>query len=96
VQEGKAWARGQGAAAPERKLVNLFYAAGARKVFVDLERGRDGRPAKVYAELPPTNPANRAPIFQVHFVYRRTNKLEPNPQPEKDHGQRFLVVEVKQ
>jgi hypothetical protein len=76
-------------------MVEVLYAAGARKVFVEFNPGRGGRPIKIYAELPPNSPQGRAPVFQAHLAARRDNKLEPNPKAEKDHGQRFLVVDLR-
>jgi hypothetical protein len=41
-------------------------------------------------------PTAAATTFQVHYTYRRDNKLEPNPQVVQDHGQRLLIIELKQ
>jgi hypothetical protein len=95
VAEGRAWAKRPGAPSPEVRMVEALYAAGARKVFVDFNQGRGGRPIKIFAELPPTDPQGRAPVFQAHLAVRRANRLEPAPKAEKDHGQRFLVVDLR-
>ena len=96
VRDARGWSQRQGTAAgPVGKLVDDLYAAGARNVLLDFGRRGGDRPVKVYIELPPTSPAGRAPIFQVHYAYRRDDKLEPSPQLVKDNGQRLLVIELK-
>ena len=77
-------------------MVESFFTAGARRVFLDFERGKDRRPTKMYIEMKSTRGPERAPLFLLHQTYRRMNRTEANPQPVKDHGQRFLVLELKQ
>ena len=95
IRDGMAWATSR-EGEPERKLVMSFLTKGATKVSFDFKGGKNQRPAKLYIELPSTSPRVRAPLFKLHLDYRRDNQIESDPQIVQDHGQRFLVLELKQ
>ena len=93
IIEGRTWIERQVLSdEASATLIRGLYAAGARRIHVDLKSSP--RATRAFVELP-TDPSKRARCFSVYGAYPRTQGADDDSQATKDTGQRFLVVDLK-
>ena len=91
VQESRRLAGQTGRSRGPDALAEHAYAAGARKVYLDLEDAMRGQPMKAYIELP-ADPPGRAACFAALVSICQDNRYTLAPASASDTGQRFLTV----
>jgi hypothetical protein len=94
LAEARDWVGEHASDARRQRLAEVFYAAGARKVYFDLTAGGAARPTRGFVELP-TDAGGRAECFRIYGVYCARNRITPDPASAKDGGQKYLVIEMK-
>jgi hypothetical protein len=92
--EARDWVGEHASDTRRQRLAEVFYAAGARKVYFDLTAGGPSRPTRGFVELPQDASA-RADCIRIYTSYCATNRITPDPASVKDEGQRYLVIEMK-
>jgi hypothetical protein len=94
LAEARDWVGEHASDARRQRLAEVFYAAGARKVYFDLTVGGATRPTRGFVELP-TDADGRAECFRIYAAYCARNRITPDPASVKDGGQKYLVLEMK-
>jgi hypothetical protein len=94
LAEARDWSGEHASDTRRQRLAEVFYAAGARKVYFDLTAGGTSRPTRGFVELP-QDASGRADCIRAYKSYCATNRITPDPPSVKDVGQRYLMIEMK-
>ncbi|MGA2499270.1 MAG: hypothetical protein ABSH20_16145 [Tepidisphaeraceae bacterium] len=91
IREGQEQVGQIGRTRGHRDLVDRAQAAGAKKIYFDMEPAMHGLPLRVYVELP-ADPAKRAACFAALVSICQDNQYTLVPATCSDKGQRFVTV----
>ncbi len=91
IREGHVQVGQIGRTRGHRDLVDRAEAAGAQKVYFDIESSVRGPSFKAYVELP-ADPAKRAACFTALASICQDNQYTLDPASSSDKGQRFVTV----
>jgi len=94
LAEARDWVGEHASDARRQRLAEVFYAAGARKVYFDLTAGAASRPTRGFVELP-FDRDGRAECFRIYQTYCARNKITPDAASVADAGQKYLVIDIK-